>query len=189
MWLIIQAPDSFGQFPPTKWPILWSQPMPAVISAEVLVYYRKMLTLQKHCLHIWPTLPQSSSVYIRGFFTYTLKWEVPVLQPKEPRYEISEWGKRENQREKWVLERWHFHIIYLSFGKWQPLMSQSKPLGQASLVVQWLRICLTMQGTQVQSLVWEDLTCHGATKPMHHNHWASTLEPSSHNYWAHVTCS
>ena len=28
----------------------------------------------------------------------------------------------------------------------------------ASLVVQWLRIHLPMQGTQVQSLVWEDPT-------------------------------
>ena len=41
-----------------------------------------------------------------------------------------------------------------------------------SLVVQWLRICLPMQGTWVRSLVWEDPTCHGATKPMHHNYWA-----------------
>ena len=39
----------------------------------------------------------------------------------------------------------------------------------ASLVVQWLRICPTMQGTQVRSLVQEDHTCHGATKPVHHN--------------------
>ena len=26
----------------------------------------------------------------------------------------------------------------------------------ASLVAQWLRICLPMQGTQVRALVWED---------------------------------
>ena len=55
-----------------------------------------------------------------------------------------------------------------------------------SLVVQWLRICLPMQGTRVRSLVQEDPTCHGATKPVHHNYWACTLEPVSHNYWAHV---
>ena len=30
---------------------------------------------------------------------------------------------------------------------------------QASLVVQWLRICLLMQGTWVQSLFWDDPTC------------------------------
>ena len=40
----------------------------------------------------------------------------------------------------------------------------------ASLVTQWLRICLLIQGTQVRTLVWEDLTCHGATKPVSHNY-------------------
>ena len=39
----------------------------------------------------------------------------------------------------------------------------------ASLVAQWLRILLPMQGTQVQALVWEDPTCRGATKPVSHN--------------------
>ena len=40
----------------------------------------------------------------------------------------------------------------------------------ASLVAQWLRICLPMQGTQVRALVWEDPTCCGPTKTMHHNY-------------------
>ena len=35
----------------------------------------------------------------------------------------------------------------------------------ASLVAQWQRICLLMQEMWVQSLVWEDSTCLGATKP------------------------
>ena len=39
-----------------------------------------------------------------------------------------------------------------------------------SLVVQWLRICLAMQGTLVQSLVWEDPTNRSSTKPMHPNY-------------------
>ena len=34
-----------------------------------------------------------------------------------------------------------------------------------SLVVQWLRICIAMQGTLVQSLVPENHTCCRATKP------------------------
>ena len=38
-----------------------------------------------------------------------------------------------------------------------------------SPVVQWLRIHLVMQGTPVQSLVWEDPTCHRATEPVGHN--------------------
>ena len=40
----------------------------------------------------------------------------------------------------------------------------------ASLVAQWLRICLLMQGTWVRALVWEDPTCRGATRPMSHNY-------------------
>ena len=54
---------------------------------------------------------------------------------------------------------------------------------QTSLLVQWLRIYLpgfpgcsliknlpTNAGEWVSSLVWEDPTCHRATKPMHHNY-------------------
>ena len=41
---------------------------------------------------------------------------------------------------------------------------------RASLVVQWLRVCLPMQGTRVQARVWEDPTCHGATGPVSHNY-------------------
>ena len=61
-----------------------------------------------------------------------------------------------------------------------------------SLVAQWLRIHLPMQGTWVQSLVREDPTCHGAAKPVHGNYWACALEPASHNYWsphAYSPCS
>ena len=55
-----------------------------------------------------------------------------------------------------------------------------------SLVTQWLRIRLPMQGTQVQALVWEDPTCRRATKPVRHNYWAWALRPVSHSYWACV---
>ena len=41
---------------------------------------------------------------------------------------------------------------------------------RASLVAQWLRICLPMQGTRVRALVWEDPTCRGATRPVSHNY-------------------
>ena len=39
-----------------------------------------------------------------------------------------------------------------------------------SLMAQWLRIRLPMQETWVQSLVQEDPTCRGATKPVRHNY-------------------
>ena len=50
--------------------------------------------------------------------------------------------------------------------------SHSKILWWASLVAQWLRICLPMQGTRVRALVWEDPTCCGATKPVSYSYWA-----------------
>ena len=56
----------------------------------------------------------------------------------------------------------------------------------ASLVVQWLRVCLQVQGTVVWSLIQEDPICFRATKPMHHNYWAGALQQVSHNYWVHV---
>ena len=47
----------------------------------------------------------------------------------------------------------------------------SKEVGLGtSLVAQWLRICLPMQGTRIRALVWEDPTCLGATKPVRHNY-------------------
>ena len=55
-----------------------------------------------------------------------------------------------------------------------------------ALLIQWLRIHLTMQETWVQSLVWEDPTCCRATKPKSHNYWACAPEPRNCNYRAHM---
>ena len=55
---------------------------------------------------------------------------------------------------------------------------------RTSLVAQWLRIRLPMQGTRVRAPVQEDPTCRGATTPVRHNYRACALEPASHNYWA-----
>ena len=51
----------------------------------------------------------------------------------------------------------------------------------ASLVVQRWRIRLPVLELWVQALVREDPPCHGATKPMHDNYWASALDPGSHH--------
>ena len=40
----------------------------------------------------------------------------------------------------------------------------------ASLVAQWLRVCLLMQGTRVRALVWEDPACRGAARPVSHSY-------------------
>ena len=58
------------------------------------------------------------------------------------------------------------HIVYY-FLHCFPFL---KILPWASLVVQWLRIRLPMQGTWVRALVREDPTCHAATKPVRHNY-------------------
>ena len=51
----------------------------------------------------------------------------------------------------------------------------------------WLGIHLPMQGTWVRALVWEDPTCCGETKPVHHNYWSPrALGPTYCNYWARV---
>ena len=44
------------------------------------------------------------------------------------------------------------------------VFNQSPFLG-TSLVAQWLRIHLPMQGTQVRALAWEDPTCYGTRVP------------------------
>ena len=57
------------------------------------------------------------------------------------------------------------------------IMSQSQGIGDVGtrkmslgiLVVQWLRICLPIQGTWDQSLVQEDSTYCGTAKPECHN--------------------
>ena len=66
-------------------------------------------------------------------------------------------------------------------------------LHRASLVAQWIRICLPMQRTQFRSLVLEDPTCRRATKPVCHNYWAyvpqllkpACLKPVLHNKRSH----
>ena len=50
-----------------------------------------------------------------------------------------------------------------------------------------IRIHLAMLGTWVWSMVSEDLTCHGATKPVEHKYWACALEHMSWNCWSSHT--
>ena len=56
-------------------------------------------------------------------------------------------------------------IFHSLFPKCTAYKKEIKVHLRSSRVVQWLRICLAMPKTPVQSLVWEDPTCHRATKP------------------------
>ena len=44
------------------------------------------------------------------------------------------------------------------------------------LVTSWYRTHLPGWGTRIWSLLQEDSTCHGATKPLQHNYWAHVLQ-------------
>ena len=70
------------------------------------------------------------------------------------------YGFLEKERKKNFLRRLNLYVR-CSFESWYR---------GTSLVVQWLRTRLPMQGTQVRALVWRDSTCCGATKPVRHNY-------------------
>ena len=90
--------------------------------------------------------------------------------------------------QKWIIKREWMNKDRTAAKKWKVITEiQIKPkrgMGADSLVAQWLRIRLPMQGTRVLAMVWEDPTCRGTAKPVRHNYWACALEPASHNYWS-----
>ena len=50
------------------------------------------------------------------------------------------------------------------------IIPNRNPVLETSLVAQWLRIRLPVQGTWARALVGEDPTCRGAAKPVQHNY-------------------
>ena len=81
-----------------------------------------------------------------------VRWGLSELNP--PGYDEHSLGSRVVTESR--------HAIYQ--------LRDLKKVTRASLVAQWLRICLPMQGTRVRALVWEDPTCRGVTKPVSHNY-------------------
>ena len=69
---------------------------------------------------------------------------------------------------QWVSGGSGGHLVKSSSGSFS-FLSEVESQG-TSLVVQWLRNHLPMQGTRVRGLVREDSTCRGATKPVCHNY-------------------
>ena len=63
----------------------------------------------------------------------------------------------------------HSTEVTIGPGKINTSCVKSFTCSWASLVAQWLRVCLLMRGTRVRALVWEDPTCHGAAGPVSHN--------------------
>ena len=62
------------------------------------------------------------------------------------------------------------HVSQPFFTTQISIHSVQEVIRRACWVVQWLRIRLSKQGTQVPSLVWEDSICCGAAKPVCHNY-------------------
>ena len=124
------------------------------------LYLQRWYILKKlsFCQHAWITIPFNFFFWIFEFYLFFYRagsYPFLILQCT---------------LEKWVRQgpKITFHFKKNQWG--------------TSLVAQWLRIRLPMQGTRVRSLVWEDPTCCGATKALRHNYWACALKPVCHNY-------
>ena len=76
------------------------------------------------------------------------------------------------KKTSWDLERWGWKAEYRQYAIFT-LQSW------VSLVAQMVKNWPAMQETRVGSLIWEDPTCLGATKPLPHNYWACALEPGA----------
>ena len=102
---------------------------------------------------------------------------IPPLTPTRKLSPCPESGVATTSPKPWRT-RAAFFVVFM----WIQCQSLVQRNSRTSLVVQWLRICLPMQGTWVQSSVWKDPTCWGATKPRCHNYWStSALEPVPRN--------
>ena len=87
---------------------------------------------------------------------------------KEEGEEAKKKGRKERRKrevEKKKKERKNF-----SKEKEERKKKDKKTRKRASLVAQWLRICLPTQATWVRALVWEDPTCRRAAGPVSHNY-------------------
>ena len=98
------------------------------------------------------------------------KWHLTKLQSfctaketiNETKRQPSEWEKifANESMDRGLISKIYKQLMQLNI----------KNTNRASLVAQWLRICLLMQGTRVRALVWEDPTCRGAAGPVSHNY-------------------
>ena len=111
------------------------------------------------------------------------KWDLMKLQSfykakkttNKTKRQPSEWEKifANESTDKGLISKIYKQLMQLNIKKTN---NPIKNWAGASLVAQWLRICLPLQGTQVRALVWEDPTCRGATGPVSHNCWACASE-------------
>ena len=142
-------------------------------------------------LRDWPTREELLSVsrHLAAARVNILHWAIPGAAGD---WDAQRLGRQEHTR----LARCHCHVgLHQSLqdslglpvcdqhpqseGCWQTQTSSgkesdptSKLCMSTSLMVQWIRICLPMQGTQVRSLIQEDPPCRGTVKPVCNSYWA-----------------
>ena len=151
----------------------------------VIWFFRSSVDGHLGCFHFLAVMNNAAmSIHVHGFaWRYIYNFNIPRTGSFGS-YGKSIFNFLRNCRTVFQLAA-QFYIptilVMLFEIKWHTV--KSKFIG-TSLVAQWLRIHLPMQGTRVWALVQGDPTCHGVTKPVRHSYWACALEPVSHNYWA-----
>ena len=113
--------------------------------------------------------------------SYYMNRPSAIIQVRSTSWQLSDLGKRQeslgtkqarsNKGPSYKVSKclllYYQHLAISSF-----ILSASKKQSftWTPLVVQWLRIHLPTHGIQIQPPVQEDLTCCGATKPMHRDY-------------------
>ena len=75
----------------------------------------------------------------------------------------------EKEVQSWRAHTSQFKNLLPSCSNQDSVILALKQTCRASLVAQWLGVCLLVRGTRVRALVWEDPTCRGAAGPVSHN--------------------
>ena len=94
--------------------------------------------------------------FIAALFIFAKTWKQPRCL-----------SLAEKINKQWYIQSMEYYLVLK-----RDKLSSHKKTWRASLVAQWLGICLTMQGTWVSAPVREDPTCRGVDRPVSHNHWA-----------------
>ena len=133
-----------------------------------------------HEVSIWPRSRSSATDLTRQLahalhpFPFLLVWNTQVVAKAQTSISVPKVHRKYSGKARWAYGSIGVPVIdsTAAIPGWltSALPRLRKKCLDTSLVAQWLRICLPVQGTRVQALVWEDPTCRGANKPVRHNY-------------------